>query len=134
MDWLKTILTKNLPLKALALSLAFAVWAMLASNTTTEILMNVPIEFRNVPAGMILSADPTEVQLLLRGPRPILRRTRPEEIHLQLDLALSSSGNQQVMALSPQSVEVPAAIEVLQVRPAETRISLTAAEAAVPSR
>ncbi len=140
--WLKTLLTENLALKAISLALAFAAWAVLARDTTTLILITVPIEFGRVPAGTILSADPTEVQLLLRGPRSILRGTRREEIHLPIlqnprigdwsPVGYADLPMDMTVALTPQLVEAPAGVTVLQVHPAQTRISLTRPETAAP--
>lgn len=132
MSWLRKWLTENLALKLLALFLGFVFWAAFEGDSNTEMLVTVPVEFRNVPAGRILSAHPTEVQLRLRGPRTVLRSTPLADFHVQLDLATLRGTDQQVLALSPGMADVPAAVEVLQVNPREVVLSLIPAAASAP--
>ena len=96
----------------------------MANDPRAEITMNVPLELHRIPDGLEISSETiSEVQLRLRGPASKMRELRPREVHVELDLASSPSG-EHTYELAPGQVQLPAGIDVVQVLPAQYRISL----------
>ncbi len=111
-------------LKLVALMLAFLFWRAVANDPQAETTINVPLELHRIPDGLEISSETiSEVQLRLRGAASKIRELRPREVHVELDLANTPSG-EHTFELTPRQAHPPSGIEVLQVLPAQYRISL----------
>ena len=125
MDLLRRWVLHNLPLKLLALASAVLLWSAVAEEPRTEIAHTVPIEFINVPAGMPVVADKAEVQIWLSGPRRMVREIAPGDLHPVIDLGgLSRNSRERDYRLSPAQIWAPAGVDVVEVVPAEFRLSV----------
>ena len=68
-------ITHNFSLKFLSLVLATGLWFTLARNPITEVAIEVPIIFRNVPNNLGMSYERIpRAQILLRGPERAVRK------------------------------------------------------------
>jgi uncharacterized protein (TIGR00159 family) len=120
----------NLSLKFAALCLAGLFWGMsfLASGTTVRTL-SVPIEFSNVPAGMVVgsqSADTLEVQV--RGSPWIMDSVNLERIVGSFNLGGLQAGSH-TLRLKPESLALPPGIVVDRVTPETVRVQVAIAQA-----
>jgi YbbR domain-containing protein len=114
----------NLALKLLSLVLGFALWYIVAGGQGAEIVLPVPIEFRNMPAGMeIVSESVNSVDVRVRGSSEILRSIAREEIEVSVDLAEAGAGTT-TFYLSPEQVRVPFGVRAIRVAPAVLHVEL----------
>jgi YbbR domain-containing protein len=82
----------NLGLKALALIIAIGLW--LAGHRDIERAIEVPLEFRNVPADLMVMDNRVDyVVLRLTGPRTLVSTLNASDLKLILDLDGSKSGS-----------------------------------------
>jgi YbbR domain-containing protein len=117
-------ITDNWPLKVLSLGLSLLLWVMVASETMSEIGMEVPLEYRNVPGDMQISPDAANrVEVRLRGPANRLDKISPSELTTTVDLTNMPPG-EQVISLSARNVRAPLGTEVVGIRPSHVRFSL----------
>jgi hypothetical protein len=66
-------ITENFGWKVLALASAFALWALVASESELSVFVTVPLAYKNLPEELEISADPVNtVSLELRGPSGVL--------------------------------------------------------------
>ena len=66
-------ITENFGWKVLALASAFALWALVASESELSVFVTVPLAYKNLPDELEISADPVStVSLELRGPSGVL--------------------------------------------------------------
>ena len=119
----------NLGLKFAALGLAGLIWGMsfLASGTTIRTI-SVPIEFSNVPPGMVVgsqSADTLEVQV--RGSPWIMDSISLARLVGSFDLANYHAGSY-TMRLKPESLDLPPGIVVDRVTPETIRVQVALAQ------
>lgn len=120
MKWI----THNWVLKVSALLLAAALWAAVASETSSEIGMDVSLEYRNVPSQLEITGETTNmVEVRLRGSSNLIKGIAPKDVSTAVDLSGMKAG-QRVVTLTPQNVEAPFGTEVVRVQPSSIRVNL----------
>ena len=127
MNWLTKLFTENLGLKLLALLLAVMIWSAVGGDVATEILVPVPIEFRNVPGGVHYEAEPSRVEVRIRGPRWMVRQALASDFSVPVDLSAMTAPGERIVPLRRQNVEVPSSVEVIEVIPARLKLTVKAA-------
>ncbi|TMA59271.1 MAG: YbbR-like domain-containing protein, partial [Deltaproteobacteria bacterium] len=82
----------NFGLKALALTIAVGLW--LAGHRDTERAIEVPVEFRSIPADLMVMDNRVDyVVLRLMGPRTLVSTLDADNLKLSLDLDGAKSGS-----------------------------------------
>jgi YbbR domain-containing protein len=121
---LKHWLTYNWHLKIISIVLATMLWMMVATEASSELGMEVPLEYRNIPARMEITGDTTNsVQVRLRGSPNIVRDISPKNVSTTIDLSNMRPG-EKIVPLSPQNVQAPFGAEVIRVNPSSIRFNL----------
>lgn len=124
MNLLKRIFVDDWWLKLVSLTLAYALWAIVAQAPPVEIGVSVPLEFRNLPDDLVVAGEiPTHVHLRLRGSESRLRMLLPEEVGVVVDMSWATPGNH-TLRLDVSHVELPPGIEVVRILPEEVRLEL----------
>jgi len=126
---LRRLFFTNLGLKFAALGLAGVIWGMsfLASGTTIRTI-SVPIEFSNVPPGMVVtgqSADALEIQV--RGSPWIMDSVNLPRLVGSFDLGGRQAG-WHTLRLKPDSLDLPPGIVVDRVTPDSIRVEVAVAQ------
>jgi YbbR domain-containing protein len=116
----------NLGLKLVSLVLAFSLWYIVAGERGTEIVLSIPLEFRNLPEGLeVIEESAQQVDVRLRGSSEFLRALSPQAIQAAMDLADAKPGHQTVY-LTPSQVETPYGVRVIRVTPASVNLVIEA--------
>ncbi len=116
--------THNWHLKLISVVLAAMLWMLIATETSSEIGMEVPLEYRNIPAQMEITGDTTNtVQVRLRGSANILRDVSVRDVSTTIDLSRMRAG-EKIVPLSTQNVQAPFGAEVIRVNPSSVRFNL----------
>jgi YbbR-like protein len=118
----------NFGLKLLALALAIGFWVALAHDPVSEVALEVPIIFRNVPDNLGMSYEQIpRAQILLRGPQRAVRRLQSSDIQAEIDLTGGQPG-ERIFSSSVVEVHRPHDLQVLSIGPekfAVTFVELT---------
>ena len=97
----------NFGLKVLALVIAVGLW--IAGHRDIERAIEVPVEFHNIPADlMVLDNRIDYVVLRLMGPRTLISTLDPDDLKLSLDLSGAKAGAMSY-PLGMDSFNVPSA-------------------------
>jgi YbbR domain-containing protein len=105
----------NLGLKVLALIIALGLW--LAGQRDIERSIEVPVEVRNMPAGLMLMDNRVDfVVLRLSGPRRLVSTFDAETLKLGLDLSAAKPGPA-TFPLSSTSLNIPRGVTVSRITP-----------------
>jgi len=118
------VVTRNWPLKILALLLAFAVWVAMTGESRIVQDLRVPLDVA-LPDGLIAAeTPPTTVGVRLRGPESLLRRLDPLPLEIHVDLRDAAPGPRNVQLTSEDVDGVPRGIEVALIEPDRFRVHL----------
>src|SRR5215467_11670869 len=124
MQTLKEFLTHNWPAKVFSLALAMMLWIAIAGRSNSEIGMNIPLEYRNIPSRLEVVGDTTNtVEVRLRGSSTLIREISPRDVSAMLDLSTVRPG-EKIVQLTNQNVRVPFGVEVVRVNPSQVRLDL----------
>lgn len=123
----------NLPLKVVSMVVATVLWLAVAGQSTVERNIQVPLEYRNVPAGMEMVGDPPgAVDVRLRGSSGNLARVVQGDVVAALDLSNARRGTR-IFNLRADEVRVPFGVQVVQVTPPSVSLDFeTAGQKVVP--
>lgn len=113
---------RNLALKASALALGTLLW-FTVSGEQVERSLQVPIAYRNLPAGLEIMNQLETVEVQVRGGSGEVTSLQPSEVSVIADLSGREAGDA-VMLLGPDRVSVPLGIEVVQVNPSTVPVRL----------
>lgn len=117
LDFLKGGVRRNVGLKLLALGLAAALWWFVAAESQVQIGYVVPLEIRNLPAGMaITNKVERQVEVRLAGASSLLGAIRPQDLYATIDLSGAKPGRD-IIRLTERSINVPFGVRVEQVYP-----------------
>src|SRR5437660_6001942 len=116
--------THNWYLKLISLILAAMLWMLVATETSSEIGLEVPLEYRNIPSQLEITGDTTNsVQVRLRGSVNVIRDISAKDVSTTIDLSKMRPGDK-IVPLSPQNVQAPFGAEVIRVNPSSVRFDL----------
>src|SRR5947207_10709235 len=114
----------NWHLKIISLLLSTMLWMAIANEASSEIGLDVPLEYRNIPPQLEITGDTTAtVQVRLRGSSNVIKDVTSKDVSTTIDLTKMSTG-ERVVALSPQNVNAPFGAEVVRVNPSSVRFNL----------
>jgi len=124
MRQLRHWLIDNWHLKLISLILAVMLWMVVATETSSELGMEVPLEYRNIPAQLEITGDTTNtVQVRLRGSSNVIRDISAKDVSTTIDLSKMRPG-EKIVPLSPQNVQAPFGAGVIRVNPSSVRFNL----------
>src|SRR4051812_1792457 len=124
MQRLSHYITNNWITKLFSLILATMLWMTVGTQTSSEIGMDLPIEYRNIPNQLEVTGDATNIaHVRLRGASNVIRGISAQDISMTLDLTDIVPG-EKIVPLTPQNVSVPFGVEVVRVSPARIELNM----------
>lgn len=110
-------LAQNWFLKLLSLVFALILWFFVMGERKLEVGYAVPLELRNLPAGLMVANDvPSLVDVRISGPRTLLMNLRPEDISIAVDLKDLQPGLSSFRRLE-ERINIPSALKVTRISP-----------------
>jgi len=124
-DFFRRHIFHNLTLKLTSLLLAAGFWLAVSSSPPSEVALNVPIIFRNMPANLEISSENLpSAQIRVRGPEAIVRRLQAADVSAEIDVTDIKPG-ERTFDLTHQ-IHVPDRLAIAQVVPSEIHVSFDA--------
>ena len=112
----------NFGLKVLALIIAVGLW--IAGHRDIERAIEVPVQFRNIPADLMLLDNRIDyVVLRFNGPRTLVSTLDPDDLKLSLDLTGAKPGAVSY-PLGPGSFNIPRGVTVARITPPVVHLRL----------
>ena len=116
---LKDLIFNNWHYKLLSLGFAIFFWYMVIGQQNSEITIELPIEFRNVPANYVIVNNPiNKVSILLSGPSPIIKSLTKENLSFPVDLGKIHIGKNEIY-LFPHMLNLPRKVNVKLINPSK---------------
>ena len=109
---------REMEVKIASIVLAIGLWLIWAApSEPVQRILEVPIEFRNVPRGWTLEEPfPPRAEVTLIGPEPVFRNFVAEDLRLTIDLPQPSPGENQIPT-GKGTVNAPQPLRVISLKP-----------------
>lgn len=101
-------------------------WFWVGAQERSEIIVNVPLQYRNLPKGMEFSGVDnllTNVNVWVRGTTTTIKNLRPDQISAWVDLQNAKAGDK-IFELSSDNVLVPYGFSVLRISPPQVKLKM----------
>ncbi len=112
---LRKFISTNPWLKLASICMAVLLWFFVVSQGRTIITLDVPVQLKNIPAGLKIIDSPT-IGLSVEGYERFLRKLRSEDISVVLDLSGAEKG-EKIFSISEDNVELPNSFSIIQITP-----------------
>jgi YbbR domain-containing protein len=120
----RNLVFNNLGLKVSAVLLATCLWLFVTSRGQSEISLEVPVEFQNVPAGLgIVNDNAKTVIVTVKGQERLMRNLKASDIRVFVDLAKARRG-EGVYPIDRDNIRLPFAMAVTNISPPTCRVRL----------
>lgn len=110
-------------LKILSVFIALGMWIMVVSGHEETKEMTVPVKLINVSNGKVAIADYPNVSVNIKGAARLMQSLANSDVLLNIDVAAFPNG-QSIRRILPVDFKKPLGLEVVDVKPAELRITL----------
>lgn len=121
---MKNLIFNNLGMKVSAVILSVFLWFFVASRGQSEIMLEAPLEFRNIPADLgIASSSAKTVKLTIRGQERFMKSMNAHNIGVFVDMSKAREG-EGIYHVNKEDVKLPFAISVTSVEPAAIKVKL----------
>lgn len=120
---MKTWLFHNFGLKIVAVLLAVFLWLFVTSRGQSEMSLNVPVEFKNIPAGLeMVNTSTKTIELSIRGQERFMQFIKSTDIRVSVDLSKAKKG-EGVYYISRSDVILPNTVTVANINPSSVRVT-----------
>ncbi len=110
-------------LKILSVFIALGMWIMVVSGHEETKEMTVPVKLINVSNGKVAIADYPNVSVNIKGAARLMQSLANSDVLLNIDVAAFPNG-QSIRRILPVDFKKPLGLEIVDVKPAELRITL----------
>jgi YbbR domain-containing protein len=121
---MRNLLFGNASLKISALLLSVFLWLFVTSRGQSEISLEVPLEFKNVPAGYgIVTASTKAVNVTIRGQERLMKSLQPADVRVSVDLTKAKTG-EATYYINKDDIRLPYAMSAMNVAPSSIRLDI----------
>jgi len=121
---MKNILTENIGLKISAILISVFLWFFVTSAGQSEITLEVPLEFKNIPADFgIANTSVKTVNVAVRGHERPMKNLKSSDVRVYVDLNKAKKG-EDVFPVTKDDIKLPYALTVMNVSPSTVKVKL----------
>lgn len=106
--------------------LSILLWMWVGAEERSEVIVSVPLEFRNLPRAFEITSNEelvSKANLWVKGSTASIRNLKPQEITAWIDLQDTKPGLRN-FELTPESVRVPYGFTVLRISPSQVSLKI----------
>lgn len=119
---IKKLFFDNIGLKASAVVLAVILWLFVISKGQTEISVNAPIEYTNIPSGIeIAKRGVKSAEVTIRTHESLAKNIKQENIRIYVDVSKAKMG-EGIYPLKKDDVTLPFGATVVKVEPSALKV------------
>jgi YbbR domain-containing protein len=132
---MRKFFTENLGLKISAVLISLFLWFFITSKGQSEMTVNTPLEFKNIPVNMgIVETSTKSISLTIRGHERPMMSLKPSDVRVYVDLSKAKKG-EDVYFVNKDDIKLPFALTVRNITPSTVKVRLDETIAkAVPVR
>ena len=113
---MKNFFTTNMWLKLASLFLATGLWFLVMLSGRSEITMDIPITFTNIPPKLEVVDYPETITVSIEGQERLLKYLKPDEISAVLDISEARAGRS-FYTLSRDNIKLPKSFLITSINP-----------------
>lgn len=111
-------------MKISAVMIALVLWFFVTSSGQSELSLDVPVEFRNMPKGFeMVSSSARTVAVTVRGQERLMKNIRPSDMRVTIDLERAKKG-EAAFPIAKDDIKIPYSMKVVTVQPASLKVRL----------
>lgn len=103
---MKKFFTTNIWLKLISLMMAVALWFFVIMSGRSEVTMNVPVKFINVPDKSEVVDYPKSISVTIEGQEQLLKYLKPDDVKAVIDISDAKSGRS-FYTVSKKNINLP---------------------------
>ncbi len=115
--------TKNIGLKVASLLLAVILWFFVILSGRSEITLNAPVIFTNLPATLEIVDFPDKVTVTIEGQKRIIKNLKQEEVSAVIDLEKAKEGRS-FYPLSKNNFKLPQTLAITSINPETVNLKI----------
>jgi len=113
---------ENLGLKIAAVLLSVALWFFATSRGQSEISIDVPLVFRNMPSGLeMIDNNVKTISLNIKGQDRLIKNIKLSDIGIYIDLSKAKKGKS-TYYVTRDNIKLPHRIAVLNINPSSVKV------------
>ncbi len=116
---------KNIWLKIASVVLAVALWVFVISRGHSGISMAVPLEFKNIPQGLMVveTATVSSTVVVLNGHERLIKNLTSEDMQISLDLEGLPVGSSRIN-IGKDNIKLPVFVRLITMNPSTVTVTL----------
>ena len=119
---IRKLLFENLGLKIASILLSIVLWFFVTSRGQSEMSIDVPLEFKNIPFGLeMVNPSVKTVSLNIRGQERLIKNIRPSDVRAYIDLGKTKRG-ENICYITRDDIKLPYAITVISISPSSIKV------------
>jgi YbbR domain-containing protein len=121
---MKKLFFGNMSLKISALVLSFLLWLFVTSRGQSEMSLEVPLQFKDVPVGLGIDyVSAKVVNVSIRGQERLMKSVKPSDVRVFVDLAKAKKG-EGTYYINKDDVQLPYAMSVISITPSSVKVRI----------
>jgi YbbR domain-containing protein len=113
---------ENLGLKTAAVLLSVVLWLFVTSRGQSEISIDAPVEFKNIPTGLeVVNHSVKVISLNIKGQERLIKNVKPSDLRVYIDLSKSKKG-ESIYYFTRDDIKLPHAITVMNISPSSIKV------------
>jgi len=119
---MRKLFLENLGLKLAAVLLAVALWFFATSRGQSEISIDVPLVFRNIPSGLeMIDNNIKTISLNIKGQERLIKNIKLSDIGVYIDLSKAKKGKS-IYYVTRDNIKLLHGITVLNINPSSVKV------------
>ncbi|MEW6067224.1 MAG: CdaR family protein [Nitrospirota bacterium] len=119
---MKKVFLQNIGLKITAVIFAILLWLYAVSLGQSEISIDAPVEFKNIPRGLeIVDHGTKAISLSMRGRENLIKNIKPADIRVFIDLSKAKKG-ENIYYINRGDIKLSRAIAVTSINPSTIKV------------
>lgn len=118
----RNILFENFGLKVASIVFSIVLWIFVTSRGQSEISIEVPLEFKNIPQNYeIVNYDIKSVNLNIKGQERLIKNVKSSDIRVYIDLSKAKKG-ENTYYITTDNIKLPRMFTVTKIEPSSFKI------------
>ncbi|MBF0519629.1 MAG: hypothetical protein HQK92_07895 [Nitrospirae bacterium] len=114
---IKRFITQNWEIKLISLVLSVLLWSFVTFRGQSEVILELPVEFKNVPVGYELSSTSTNtVNVSISGQERIIKAISPQDMSVYVDVDKVKPG-ESIVYLKNSNIKLPPSLTIKNISP-----------------